>query len=302
MGSIDHRLDELRIRQSVVGDLSWESHFGFGEYREGKCFLKGDLLILGEAKGKGIGFLKGEFLEGLRELPPWTTTRYYCLINDLVCCGTGRRATEPVIRRWCEQSGGGPAAGARPGDSTGRAYRLGRYRITIEQNGRIRLQTLAGRNRLVLGDAFLVEGILFLGRAETFQTVGPQDRFLFELRQLPGWNQTEFYSFAPRLKPCAAATAGPHRPGRDRGIETLTGPAGASRRMDRGLPVQHLARLVDSGFEGLARLISVPLKTGFSVLKLVSVITGRAARALRPILAKTGRRAWNMIKHRRWKN
>lgn len=302
MGSIDYRLGEIRIKESIVGDLSWEAHFGFGEYRVGGCFLKDGLLILGGAKGEGIGFLKGEFLDNLRKLPPWTRTDYFCLIDDIVSCGTGQPATDVAVRRWCELSGNGEVAGTPLGESAVTAYRLGKHRITTVQDGSIRYQTYIGRDRLVTGEACLVAGILFLNRTETVPAGGDKDRFLAELKQLPVWNQTEFFSFADQLKECRAANVVPPAMGRGRRILAGTRPARVPRKEDRISKNWKPGPSIDSGMERVKPLLANLVAAAVIILKFLMVMIGRAARAFWPLLIRSSQWAGRTIRNRLRKN
>jgi len=302
VGAIDYRLGEIRIRESVVGDLSWETHFGFGEYRVGGCFLKGGLLILGGAKGEGIGFLKGEFLDNLRRLPSWTRTDHFCLIDDILSCATGQPATEAAVRRWCELLGDGEAAGAAWGGSAVTAYRLGKYRITVAPDGSLRYLTYAGRDRLVTGEARLVAGILFLNRTETVPAEGDKDRLMSELKRLPEWSRTEFFSFTDQLKACRAADVVPPALGRGRGKLAGPGPVSVPRKGDRVSKAWKPRPAIDSGMERVKPLLANLVAATGIILRFVMVIIGRVGRAGWPLLIRYGRWAGKTIRRKFRKN
>jgi|GEM_PF-1444883 len=297
MDSIDYRLGEYKIRESLGGDLTWESHFGFGEYKEGRCFRKGRILFLGRAEGEGIGFLKGEFLNSLRKLPQWTKTEYYCLVENMVSCATGQKATERAIRRWCDLSGEGEVAGSRTGAAAGESYRLGRYQVTLEKTGSIRYQASAGREGRLSGHGFLVEGVLFLAPREPIQAGGARGGFLSRLKTLPGWDKTAFFSLASSLKECAPSTGPPQKIGRGRMNSTGKGspvlsprePGPGSRTPDRSVPSPS-----DFAAGLVARLAGIVLIMVRNLMVLISA----AAAATWPFLAKAGSGAWQKIRAR----
>jgi hypothetical protein len=68
----------------------WETHAGFGRLRAGKCFIVGEILFIGPYKTEKPGFLKGEFIEPLNELPKWEKTKHFCSSYSIYNCKTGR--------------------------------------------------------------------------------------------------------------------------------------------------------------------------------------------------------------------
>jgi hypothetical protein len=79
-----YRLGEYRIIEYENGLLRWETHSHFGVQRSGKCFILGNVLIIGNWSHEEIGYLKLEFFEQLQKLPVWTKTRYYCYAFELL--------------------------------------------------------------------------------------------------------------------------------------------------------------------------------------------------------------------------
>ena len=88
---ISYKLGRYKIVESPGGGLWWESHFGFGSAQTGRCFVDGNILIIGPRDGEKPDYLKREFMEHLDKLPPWEKTKYYCLSHALHKCNTGDR-------------------------------------------------------------------------------------------------------------------------------------------------------------------------------------------------------------------
>jgi len=85
-----YRLNELKIIETSNNHLWWQSHYGFGGFREGKCYKKGCILFIGPVEEEGDGSLKGEFIESLRPFPQWYKTIYYCRNFEIYHCYTGK--------------------------------------------------------------------------------------------------------------------------------------------------------------------------------------------------------------------
>ena len=145
-----YKLSEFKIIEDENGVLGWESHFGIGGLKRGRCFIKGDILFIGSGKIEEHGFLKNEFLEKLKLLPKWKKTGYYCLGIDLRTTKTGRRLTEKEMQAWQnggfdrEDKTGLPGAplqlGYHPKWSAGAedtSYRLGNHEIIVKTNGQL---------------------------------------------------------------------------------------------------------------------------------------------------------------------
>ena len=56
-----YRLGEYRISEYENGLLRWETHSNFGAQRSGKCFILGNVLIMGNWSHEETGYLKLEF-------------------------------------------------------------------------------------------------------------------------------------------------------------------------------------------------------------------------------------------------
>ena len=300
MSPSSFKLGEYRIKEGIGGDLSWESHSGFGESSEGKCFIKGRLLFLGRAEGERIGFLKGEFLDSLRNLPLWTRTEYYCLIDNIVSCSTCRKATEADVRRWCELSIG--AVGSLPGESTVSGYRLSEYQISIKKDSLIQYKTCGASDLLVTGEGFLMEGILFLNQTETTQAAGDRGKFLSNLEKLPMWDKTEFFSFASSLKKCAVADSIPRKIAKGKNYFIGTAFLKGARKNERGLGKQNGARSFGSNLDTAERFILTSVKISLSVIEKTVLLINYATKVLWPILVTTGRWVSEKIKNMLRKN
>ena len=84
-----YSLGEYRITVYENGSLWWQTHSHFGVQRSGKCFILGDILIIGHWSHEESGYLKLEFFEQLQKLPVWNKTRYYCFAFELLDVSTG---------------------------------------------------------------------------------------------------------------------------------------------------------------------------------------------------------------------
>ena len=91
MPNNSYKLGSHRITEGFDGHLWWESHHGLGSIQKGRCFIEGNILIIGPSEVEEPGFLKREFLKYLNKFPNWDKTRYYCLSHSIRNCGTGRQ-------------------------------------------------------------------------------------------------------------------------------------------------------------------------------------------------------------------
>ena len=89
MQTIAYKLSEYKIIEHLDGDLWWESHFGLGTLKTGKCFINKDILFIKPSDNTGPGFLKGEFLDHLKKLPRWEKTKFYCTSFKIYECKSG---------------------------------------------------------------------------------------------------------------------------------------------------------------------------------------------------------------------
>jgi hypothetical protein len=203
-------LDEYKIIESGIKELRWEAHFGLGAFQEGRCFRKGSILFIGPSENVHAGFLKGEFLDELKTFPAWLKTPYYCKGYDVYYCKTGYRVTKEEMLSWMLDWGidGGDILDSEkfekcsdniPGmkETEDVAFRLQRYEIVIKTTGQIIWIMPAGPNTVASGNCLVFEGILFIESRQNKQFGLSKQSFLTNLRCLPKWDQTRYYS--PKL-------------------------------------------------------------------------------------------------------
>ena len=66
-----YRLGEYLITVSESGQVEWQAHAPLAMERRGYCFILGNILIFGQCRDEDDGYLKMEFHDRLRKLPPW---------------------------------------------------------------------------------------------------------------------------------------------------------------------------------------------------------------------------------------
>ena len=86
-----YKLGHYKIIEGVGGGLWWESHHGLSNCQTGRCFIEGNIFIIGPVESQRPGFLKREFMEHLDRLPTWRKTKYFCLSQTIYKCKTGAR-------------------------------------------------------------------------------------------------------------------------------------------------------------------------------------------------------------------
>jgi hypothetical protein len=207
MQTIAYKLSEYKIIENVYGDLVWECHFGLGSFKNGKCFINGDILYLMPGVNAGPGFLKGEFLDHLKKLLKWKKTKYYCTSYKIYECKTGRikpflersnnRLHDETILRENESIQAGVTKNEyklietyKSGDTS---YKLNQYEIMKKPNGQLFWKSYSGLNSLIEGRCFINGSILFLERGETKRTGIGKLEFLQKLIQLPDWEGTKYF-------------------------------------------------------------------------------------------------------------
>ena len=67
--AIMYRLGEYKLIEYDSVLLWWEKHAALGEQCRGRCFILGDVLIIGHQISRETGYLIGEFLEQLEKFP-----------------------------------------------------------------------------------------------------------------------------------------------------------------------------------------------------------------------------------------
>jgi hypothetical protein len=93
---LSYKLGRYKIIEGTSGGLWWESHYGLGSVQTGRCFIEGNILILGPSEAETPGLLKREFIEHLYKLPAWEKTKYFCSSHAIHKCKTGGRVSFPA--------------------------------------------------------------------------------------------------------------------------------------------------------------------------------------------------------------
>lgn len=215
MKEIIYRLGEYKIIEFDTGQLMWEAHFGFGEFQRGRCFRKGSILFIGPAENCRNGFLKGEFLDDLKKYPKWGKTKFYYIGAGIHHCKNGKSVTKEEMVLWT--LGRSPGEGAElhrdaskifsnsavaGKDAENAVYRLQRYEIIVRTDGQIISRTFSGPNSINSGNCFILENILFIGPQQNKTSSFNKRQFLANLRQLPIWDQTAYFSKRFSLHEC----------------------------------------------------------------------------------------------------
>jgi hypothetical protein len=195
-----YRLGEYRIAEDDHGLLRWETHSHFGVQRSGKCFIFGNVLILGYWSHEESGYLQLEFSELLHKLPIWSRTTYYCFISDLLNVSTGRGITNDFLEKYREVTTNitsKPPMKMSPG-----TFRLGRYQITVADNAEISWQMYENLNRVVSGRCVIESDLLLIGSQEYDEENRNKLEFFNKLNQLPKWNKTMAWCRSSVLRQC----------------------------------------------------------------------------------------------------
>jgi hypothetical protein len=199
INDIKYRLGDFIIIEHSGVLLTWVTHIALGAQRSGRCFIVGNILLIGSLDLEEPGFLKLEFHEHLMKLPPWDKTRYYCFASSLRKVGTEKSLARYLRGHLAiDKIGTGSINITEPG-----TYRLGRYKITIGENSIISWQTIGELNRTISGKCFTESGILFIGPKEN-ELDGGQSRKIFfnELKLLPQWDKTFAWGHYGSLRVC----------------------------------------------------------------------------------------------------
>jgi len=207
MKEIIYKLNDYKIIEYNTGQLVWEAHFGFGEIQKGWCYKIGSILFLCSTENYQVGFLKGEFLDDLRKYPKWDKTKFYCISVDIRNCKNGKSVTKDEMMLWAhihqsiEQIKIHRIADKILSDSAsdGRviensAYRLYGYEIIVENDGQIISKKFSGSNSVTHGKCFILENILFIRPQKSKPSKFTKTQFYSNLRQLPIWDQTEYFA------------------------------------------------------------------------------------------------------------
>ncbi|MDH5202607.1 MAG: hypothetical protein OEW69_05050 [Nitrospirota bacterium] len=197
-----YRLGEYRITEYENGQLWWETHVALGEQRRGKCFIHGDVLIIGHWSHEESGYLIREFFEQLQKLPAWNKTRYFCFASNLLDVVTGQSLTNDFLEKRLSLVNMN-SAGLKSDISDGpRTFRLGQYQITVTANSEVTWQTYGGFNRIIGGKCVIESDILFIGSQEYDEEGQSKQEFLSKLHQLPQWDKTMAWCRSLALRAC----------------------------------------------------------------------------------------------------
>ena len=199
-----YRFGEYQITEYDDGVLRWAAHDGFGEQRSGRCFIVGDILAIGQFIREEIGYLKGEFLDRLEELPIWNRTEYCCFAFELLDVFLWEKP-EPglgecqILSNW----GDNRSRWQPLRDEALGTFRLGKYKVTVGSNRQISWQALEGRDRVVGGQCIIQSGILFHFGPKECETGGQSGREFFgKPNKIAPWNRTRIWSHSSALRPC----------------------------------------------------------------------------------------------------
>lgn len=184
---VRYRLGEHVIIEHGGVLLTWESHIALGDQLSGRCFVVGNILVIGPPEHEDPGFLKLEFHEQLMKLPPWVRTTFYCLASSIRKVGAERSIINDLKQHPHIHGKDNEAIDTKdPG-----IFRLGRYRITIDRNNIISWQTIGELNRIISGRCITESGILFIGPKENESEDGQSRREFFAGQKLLGqWDKT----------------------------------------------------------------------------------------------------------------
>jgi len=195
-----YRLGEYRIIEYENGLLRWEKLFSLGVQRSGKCFILNDILIIGNWNHEEAGYLQLEFFEQLQKLPVWKKTRYYCFAFELLDISTVQSLSNDFLERYLTLTS---STGSKSivNMSSG-MFRLGKYQITVTDNGDVSWQTYEGLDRVVGGRCVIESNVLFIGPQEYDEGNQSKREFLNKLKQLPKWDKSMAWCRGLVLRSC----------------------------------------------------------------------------------------------------
>jgi len=199
MNEIKYKLGEFIIIEHSGVLLTWVTHIALGAQRSGRCFIVGNILLIGPLDREAAGFLKLEFYEHLMKLPPWDKTRYYCFASSLRKVGTEESLESYLTEQlFIDKMGMESVNITAPG-----TFRLDRYKINVGENSITSWQTIGELNRTIGGRCFTESGILFIGPKENeLDEAQSRKNFLNELKLLPKWDKTFAWGNYGSLRIC----------------------------------------------------------------------------------------------------
>jgi hypothetical protein len=188
-----YRLREYQICEYEDGSLWWNAHHGFAEQQSGRCFTYEDILMFGEFIDKEDGFLKREFLQGLKKLSIWNKTKFYCFLSELLEVSSGRTLDQSwgsQIPTVLSEKKGRAQDTQDEGPGT---FRLDKYRITVSGKNQISWQSLEGMDRVIGGQCIIHAGILFIGPKDYEAGTQTNHEFYNGLNEIAPWKRTKFW-------------------------------------------------------------------------------------------------------------
>jgi hypothetical protein len=196
---IKYRLGDFIIIEHRGVLLTWVTHIALGAQRSGRCFIVGNILVIGHLDREEAGHLKLEFHEHLMKLPAWNKTRYYCFASSLRKVGSKQSlASYLEAPSLIDKIGMESVNITLPG-----TFRLDRYKITVGENSIVSWQTIGDLNRTIGGTCFIESGILFIGPKENELDEGQSRKMFFnELKLLPQWDKTFAWGHYGSLRIC----------------------------------------------------------------------------------------------------
>jgi len=199
MNEIKYRLGEFIIIEHSGVLLTCVTHIALGAQRSGRCFIVGNILVIGPWDSEEAGHLKLEFHEHLMKLPAWNKTRYYCFASSLRKVGTEQSLTSYLTEQLSIDKIGMETVNITVPSS----FRLHRYKITVGENSIISWQTIGELNRTIDGTCFIESGILFIGPKKDELDEGQSRKIFFnEFKLLPKWDKTFAWGQCGSLRIC----------------------------------------------------------------------------------------------------
>jgi len=188
-----YRIAEFKIIEGEDGYMWWEKHSGFCSVKMGRCFVSGSILFIEPGHiSEDNGFLKGEFIDKLNQLPKWEKTNYYCTNFIIAKCKSDQNRKSVSANNKFSQ----------PTTNEDVSFRLGKFEIVEKRDGKLLWKSYSGRAAIKLGKAFVNGNILFLGRSESEKTGIIKEDFLERLLLLPLWEETKYFCQQYTLYSC----------------------------------------------------------------------------------------------------
>lgn len=200
MIKVKYRLEDYIITGYDESFFTWEMNMVLGEHRVGNCFIIGDILVFESWNQKKDGFLKMGFHSQLKKLPIWNKTRYYCFSSNLRDVETRQPLSNHFNKMKLIEShiDKGSVGIIEPG-----IFRLGRYEIIVDTNGKIKWQIYDRVNNVKSGSCITESGILFLKTKEFDLNESQSKKAWFkDLMNLPQWDKTFAWGQHNLLRSC----------------------------------------------------------------------------------------------------